>query len=150
MPCKVQPLLPSIGLELYQLGVQIWGKKWGTWWLFHLDKFAHTIVELNDTNFVDCNLSAYYQSVSSRVSKSWHKSSCGKDSFVPLVPGPKFFPRFTNQLGFSFPAYLILNGKSVLDKRNCTLLVFSLHTYVHAYLPVFVRHTYPLLLPQAM
>ena len=27
MPCKVQPLLPSIGLELYQLGVQIWAKK---------------------------------------------------------------------------------------------------------------------------
>ena len=27
MPCKVQLLLPSIGLELYQLGVQIWAKK---------------------------------------------------------------------------------------------------------------------------
>ena len=27
MPCKVQLLLPPIGLELYQLGVQIWAKK---------------------------------------------------------------------------------------------------------------------------
>ena len=27
MPCKVQSLLPSIGLELYQLGVQTWAKK---------------------------------------------------------------------------------------------------------------------------
>ena len=27
MPCKVQPLLPSIGLELYQLGVHFLAKK---------------------------------------------------------------------------------------------------------------------------
>ena len=27
MPCKVQSLLTSIGLELYQLGVQTWAKK---------------------------------------------------------------------------------------------------------------------------
>ena len=70
MPCKVQPLLPSIGLELYQLGVQIWAKKiviniLNLLWQFFvlLGKFSllwRPIIELNHLVTLGPKLTSYF------------------------------------------------------------------------------------------
>ena len=118
MPCKVQSLLPSIGLELYQLGVQTWAKKTG-WVPPKLSRFVFAYHQSAPGSSPKHTIYAFSFIVQFyALPKGLNKKVAG---FVPYLQNlPKTFQNFN----FPKVTLLVTLASSLQNKFNLFTLIF--------------------------